>query len=52
MTSRGLTPEQAQALVVNWYLNHIADQLISWNGGEEEKAIRTILEDVQKKIFS
>jgi Fe-S cluster assembly scaffold protein SufB len=29
MTSRGLTPEQAQALVVNGYLNHIADQLIS-----------------------
>ncbi len=51
MTSRGLTPEQAQILVVNGYLNHIADQLISWNGGQEEKTIRTIVEDVQKKIF-
>lgn len=51
MTSRGLTPEQAQKLVVNWYLNHIADQLISWNGGKEEKAIRTIVEEVQGKVF-
>ena len=51
MTSRGLTPEQAQTLVVNWYLTHIADQLISWNGGQEEKKIRTMLEDVQGKIF-
>lgn len=51
MTSRGLSPEQAQTLVVNWYLNHIADQLMSWNGGQEENTIRTIVEDVQKKIF-
>ncbi len=51
MTSRGLTPEQAQKLVVNWYLNHITDQLVAWNGGQEEKAIRAILEDVQTKIF-
>lgn len=51
MTSRGLTPEQAQALVVNWYLNHIADQLISWNGGQEENAIRAIVEEIQKQVF-
>lgn len=51
MTSRGLTPEQAQTLVVNWYLNHIADQLISWNGGQEENAIRIILEKIQQQVF-
>ncbi|MCX6822900.1 MAG: SufD family Fe-S cluster assembly protein [candidate division SR1 bacterium] len=51
MTSRGLTPEQAQTLVVNGYLNHITDQLISGNGGKEEKAIRTILEKIQQQVF-
>lgn len=50
MTSRGLDAPQAQALVVNWYINHIADQLIAGNGGQEEKAIRSLLEDIQKKI--
>lgn len=51
MTSRGLTPEQAQALVVQWYLNYIADQLTAWNGCQEEKTIHTILEDIRQRIF-
>lgn len=50
MASRGLSTQQAQALVIQWYLQHIADQLIDANEGQDEKAIRALLDDTGKKV--
>ncbi len=38
MTSRGLTPQQAQKLVIQWYFNHIYEQMkIGMNDQDAEK---------------
>jgi hypothetical protein len=51
MTSRGLTPQQAQRLVIQWYFTHISDQM-SWGMSEKEaKEFSSLLDDIQQKIL-
>ena len=51
MTSRGLTPQQAQRLVIQWYFAHIHDQM-SWGMQEKEvKELGTLLDTLQQKVF-
>jgi Fe-S cluster assembly scaffold protein SufB len=50
MTSRGLTPQQAQRLVIQGYFNHISDQM-SWGMQEKEiKELSSLLAAIQQKI--